>query len=136
MSRSIALVTAVALSTVIGSACRRAAEPPKAETPSLNVTNWTEKTELYMEYPPLVAGRTARFAVHLTRLADFQASRQVARDSSSRQKPEVLRRRSLDRNRRDPARFASRARRRQRDAIAGRSRSRPPDCPTGTTWVR
>jgi RND family efflux transporter MFP subunit len=26
-----------------------------------------------MEYPPLVAGRTARFAVHLTNLGDFQA---------------------------------------------------------------
>jgi RND family efflux transporter MFP subunit len=38
----------------------------------LNITDWTEKTELYMEYPPLVAGRTALFAVHLTRLADFQ----------------------------------------------------------------
>ncbi len=26
-----------------------------------------------MEYPPLVAGQTALFAVHLTRLADFSA---------------------------------------------------------------
>ena len=26
-----------------------------------------------MEYPPLVAGQSARFAVHLTRLADFKA---------------------------------------------------------------
>ena len=26
-----------------------------------------------MEHPPLVAGKTVRFAVHLTRLADFSA---------------------------------------------------------------
>ncbi len=37
------------------------------------MTSWTDKTELYMEYPPLVAGETVRFAVHLTRLNDFSA---------------------------------------------------------------
>jgi RND family efflux transporter MFP subunit len=37
------------------------------------VTSWTEKSELFMEYPPLVAGQTVRFAVHLTRLNDFSA---------------------------------------------------------------
>jgi RND family efflux transporter MFP subunit len=40
--------------------------------PALNVTNWTDKTELFMEYPPLVTGRPALFAVHLTTLADFK----------------------------------------------------------------
>ncbi len=73
MTRSTALVLATILSTGISTACRRAAETPKADAPSLNVTNWTEKTELYMEYPPLVAGRTGLFAVHLTMLADFKA---------------------------------------------------------------
>jgi RND family efflux transporter MFP subunit len=62
----------VLLSSGLGAGCRRTAEAPEAEAPSLNVTNWTDKTELYMEYPPLVAGRTALFAVHLTRLSDFQ----------------------------------------------------------------
>ena len=42
------------------------------DLPTLDVTNWTARTELFMEYPPLVAGRTALFAVHLTRLADFK----------------------------------------------------------------
>jgi RND family efflux transporter MFP subunit len=51
---------------------REAAAPPK-EPPVLNVTDWTAKTELYMEYPPLVAGHPVRFAVHLTKLDDFQA---------------------------------------------------------------
>jgi len=43
------------------------------ELPSLNVTHWTDKSELYMEYPPLVNGEKALFAVHLTKLADFKA---------------------------------------------------------------
>ena len=71
MIRSTPLVMAAVLATGVSAACRRAALP-KADTPSLNVTNWTEKTELYMEYPPLVAGHTVLFAVHLTKLADFQ----------------------------------------------------------------
>ena len=54
-------------------ACGRDAEPPAPETPVLDVTSWTDRTELFMEYPPLVAGRTALFAVHLTRLSDFSA---------------------------------------------------------------
>jgi len=35
-------------------------------------TNWTTKTELFAEYPPLVVGRTSRFAVHFTRLDTFK----------------------------------------------------------------
>src|SRR5262249_27889707 len=55
--------------------CSRGTPPqpaaPEAET--LDVTSWTDQTELFMEHPPLVAGQTVRFAVHLTRLADFSA---------------------------------------------------------------
>jgi membrane fusion protein, heavy metal efflux system len=55
-------------------ACGRdAAAPQVAEPPTLDVTHWTEKTELFMEYPPLAAGQTALFAVHLTRMSDFSA---------------------------------------------------------------
>jgi RND family efflux transporter MFP subunit len=72
MTRSTALLVVAVLATGLGAACRRTTDEPKAEAPSLNLTNWTEKTELYMEYPPLVAGRTALFAVHLTKLADFK----------------------------------------------------------------
>ena len=55
-------------------ACNRGAEPAaEAELPTLDITHWTDKTELFMEYPPLVAGETALFAVHLTRLSDFSA---------------------------------------------------------------
>jgi cobalt-zinc-cadmium efflux system membrane fusion protein len=53
--------------------CGPRSAPPAAEAPSLDVTSWTEKSELFMEYPPLVAAQTVRFAVHLTRLGDFSA---------------------------------------------------------------
>jgi RND family efflux transporter MFP subunit len=43
----------------------------EAEAPALVVTNWTERTELFAEYPPLVEGEHAVFAVHLTNLRDF-----------------------------------------------------------------
>ncbi len=36
------------------------------------VTLWTEKTELFMEYPALVVGQEAAFAVHLSDLKDFK----------------------------------------------------------------
>jgi RND family efflux transporter MFP subunit len=56
------------------SACRSA--PPQEtaaepESPALAVTIWSERTELFMEYPPLVAGNKARFAIHLTDLSTF-----------------------------------------------------------------
>ncbi|MBO6792789.1 MAG: efflux RND transporter periplasmic adaptor subunit [Balneolaceae bacterium] len=37
------------------------------------ITQWTDKTELFMEYPALIVGQEATFAVHLTRLSDFKA---------------------------------------------------------------
>lgn len=36
------------------------------------ITQWTDKTELFMEYPELIIGQEATFAVHLTRLSDFK----------------------------------------------------------------
>jgi len=62
------------LSFAFLTACSRPPAPAAAaEAPSLNVTDWTDKSELYMEYPPLVTGETVRFAVHLTKMADFSA---------------------------------------------------------------
>lgn len=57
----------------LAGACTREQAQPEAEVPTLDVTTWTDKTELFMEYPPLVAGQNALFAVHLTRLSDFSA---------------------------------------------------------------
>jgi cobalt-zinc-cadmium efflux system membrane fusion protein len=55
--------------------CSRSAAPAvQTEEPEvLSVTRWTEKTELFAEYPPLVVGATSRFAIHLTRLETFKA---------------------------------------------------------------
>ena len=63
--------TVVALALAV-SACDRQAQPAPPEIPTLNLTRWSGKTELYMEYPPLVAGQSALFAVHLTRMDDFR----------------------------------------------------------------
>lgn len=38
-----------------------------------SATDWTERAELFVEYPPLAPGKTSRFAVHLTDLANFHA---------------------------------------------------------------
>jgi membrane fusion protein, heavy metal efflux system len=57
-----------------GVACSRRASPEAdADAPeALSVTRWTDKTELFAEYPPLSVGATSRFAIHLTRLSDFK----------------------------------------------------------------
>jgi len=64
---------AVMLAIGLAVACRKPPAAQPAEVPSLDVTSWTGSSELFMEYPPLVAGQTVRFAVHLTRLGDFSA---------------------------------------------------------------
>jgi membrane fusion protein, heavy metal efflux system len=74
MQRPHLLMALVAVALVAG--CNRAAAPAAedaAELPTLDVTSWTDKTELFMEHPPFVAGETVRFAVHLTKLNDFSA---------------------------------------------------------------
>lgn len=68
------ICTALVSVTVMG--CSRQGAPTEeagTELPTLDITHWTDKTELFMEYPPLVAGKDALFAVHLTTLADFKA---------------------------------------------------------------
>ena len=66
----IGLVIAVSVTACGGEV---AVEAPEAEVPTLDVTAWTDTTELFMEFAPLVAGQEVLFAVHLTRLSDFSA---------------------------------------------------------------
>jgi RND family efflux transporter MFP subunit len=74
MVPNVPAVVLTAALTIAAAGCTRQPGPAgQAETPTLDVTSWTDKTELFMEHPPLVAGQTVRFAVHLTRLADFSA---------------------------------------------------------------
>jgi membrane fusion protein, heavy metal efflux system len=62
----------------LATACR--STPPEATTepepPTVAVTIWSERTELFMEYPPLVAGTDAAFHIHLTDLSSFQPLRE------------------------------------------------------------
>ncbi|MBP6629751.1 MAG: efflux RND transporter periplasmic adaptor subunit [Kofleriaceae bacterium] len=44
-----------------------------AELPGQSVTIWAERTELFMEYPPLIVGQPTRFAAHVTEMPSFRA---------------------------------------------------------------
>jgi cobalt-zinc-cadmium efflux system membrane fusion protein len=60
----------------VTAACTRDVPAPVAESTGpdpLDVTRWTDRTELFAEYPALVVGETSRFAIHLTRLDGFKA---------------------------------------------------------------
>ena len=66
---------------------------PEPQPHPESLTDWTTKTELFMEYPPLVAGQTSRFAVHLTRLDNFKPvanGRVEIRLIRDKDKPEVF----------------------------------------------
>jgi cobalt-zinc-cadmium efflux system membrane fusion protein len=65
----------VALVCLVASGCNRSTPPATTaeEGPeALSVTRWTDKTELFAEYPPLAVGETSRFVIHLTRLDTFK----------------------------------------------------------------
>jgi cobalt-zinc-cadmium efflux system membrane fusion protein len=68
------LATAALITGVMASGCGpRAPSPGERAAPTLSVTHWTDKTELFMEHPPLVGGQSALFAIHLTTMNDFKA---------------------------------------------------------------
>jgi cobalt-zinc-cadmium efflux system membrane fusion protein len=56
--------------------CGRSPVPPRIEAAGgphpEDFTHWSALTELFVEYPALVAGRNSRFAIHLTRLDTFK----------------------------------------------------------------
>ena len=45
------------------------------ETAPVIETRWSGRSELFVEYPPLVEGETSRFAIHVTDLATFEPLR-------------------------------------------------------------
>jgi RND family efflux transporter MFP subunit len=74
--KNVLIVCAAALA--LCSCNREAAKTPPAATEKpegLSVSRWTGNTELFMEYPALVAGQSGRFAVHFTRLDNFKPMR-------------------------------------------------------------
>lgn len=56
----------------LGVGCQQTGSMEEGEIPSIAVTRWTDKTELFIEYDALVAGRETLFAVHLTDLETFE----------------------------------------------------------------
>ena len=69
------LLSMFAIGVFASGGCNRSATPETTpeQRETLSVTRWTDKTELFAEYPPLAAGSTSRFAIHLTRLDTFKA---------------------------------------------------------------
>jgi RND family efflux transporter MFP subunit len=63
------------LLALLASACggEQPAATQETALDPLSVTQWTDKTELFAEYEPLVVGHTSRFAIHLTGLSNFKA---------------------------------------------------------------
>ena len=61
------------------------AAPAEPELPTLSVTLWSERTELFMEHPELVRGENAAFAVHLTDLATYQPLAEGSGDTRVRE---------------------------------------------------
>ena len=61
-------------------ACGGAAPPPlditPVETPPVVLTRWTDRSELFVEFTPLVEGAASRFAIHFTDLATFEPLRE------------------------------------------------------------
>ena len=67
-------ISGTLLLMVLVSACggEEPAATEQAELEPLTVTQWTGKSELFAEYPPLVVGQTSRFAIHLTDISNFK----------------------------------------------------------------
>lgn len=68
---------ALVLLLALPSACQNALVPQldveaEEEAPVV-ISKWTDKTELFVEFPPLVVGRESPFAAHFTDLTTFQA---------------------------------------------------------------
>jgi cobalt-zinc-cadmium efflux system membrane fusion protein len=63
------------LLALLASGCGRedVEETAESELDPLTVTKWTDRSELFAEYPALVVGQTSRFAIHLTDLSNFRA---------------------------------------------------------------
>lgn len=65
------------LSALVAIGCKSRSAAPAGETgregpEAISVTHFTDRTELFVEFPPLVRGQDSAFAVHLTRLTDFK----------------------------------------------------------------
>jgi len=67
-------VLSVVLLAMFASTCggEEPAATEQTDLEPLSVTQWTGKSELFAEYPPLIVGQTSRFAIHLTDISNFK----------------------------------------------------------------
>ena len=71
---AVRLLSVLLLAMVVSSCGReQPAATEEAGPEPLTVTKWSDRSELFAEYPPLVAGHTSRFAIHLTDISNFKA---------------------------------------------------------------
>jgi RND family efflux transporter MFP subunit len=75
-TRLIVLVMMVGLLAACRGGETPAPAPDEQDPAAIAVTIWSDKTELFMEYPPLVAGQQASLHIHLTDLATFAPLRE------------------------------------------------------------
>ena len=66
----------LALAAILSGCGADTLEPDAEEAPAIAITVWSEHTELFMEFPPLVEGELARFAIHLTDMSTFAPIRE------------------------------------------------------------
>jgi cobalt-zinc-cadmium efflux system membrane fusion protein len=66
--------TALTLALFVTAGCRNKAPEMRnaAADDPVSITKWTEKTELFVEFAPLVVGKETPFAAHLTDLETFK----------------------------------------------------------------
>jgi RND family efflux transporter MFP subunit len=69
-------INPIVISILLLAGCKREQPAASATAPAtietVAVSHWTGKTELFMEYQPLVAGAKRRFSVHFTSLSTFK----------------------------------------------------------------
>jgi len=56
--------------------CHTHEHPHDSEIPSVSVTLWTDKMEIFMEYEQAIVDHEIKFIIHLTTLEDFQPVRE------------------------------------------------------------
>ena len=71
-------IRALVLILTFGAGACQGPTPAETETVAVEApqpvveTRWTARSELFVEYPPLVEGETSRFAIHFTDLSTFE----------------------------------------------------------------
>ncbi len=71
MTRRFYIWGLIVLISMAGCAHQQSSENSSAEE-SVSITKWTEKTELFVEFSPLLVGKETAFAAHLTDLETFK----------------------------------------------------------------